>query len=75
VARVSQNAADRLVPGLKLDKLLGPRGGAALAAVGVSMLGQPAELEGRKAVSVPLRFTDGTVFLGPLRVGEMQPLF
>ena len=75
VARVSQNAADRIVPGLNLDRLLGPRGNAALAAVGVSMLGQPAELEGRRAVMLPLRFKDGAVFLGPLMVGQMQPLF
>jgi hypothetical protein len=39
------------------------------------MIGQPAELEGRQAVTLPLRFTDGVVFLGPLRVGEIAPLF
>ena len=39
------------------------------------MLGQPAELEGRKAVALPLRFTDGTVYLGPLKVGQTAPLF
>lgn len=75
VGRASQNAAERLAPGLNLEKLLGPRGNAALAAAGVAMLGQPAELEGRKAVMLPLRFVDGTVFLGPLMVGQMQPLF
>ncbi len=75
MARASQSAADRLMPGLNLDRLLGPRGNAALAAVGVAMLGQPAELEGRKAVTLPLRFSDGAVFLGPLLVGQIQPLF
>jgi hypothetical protein len=39
------------------------------------MLGQPAELEGRRAVTLPLRFADGVVFLGPLRAGELPPLF
>jgi hypothetical protein len=73
--RMSQNAADRILPGLNLDRLLGPHGNAALAAVGVSMLGQPAELEGRRAVMVPLRFSNGALFLGPLKVGQMQPLF
>jgi hypothetical protein len=75
MARASQNAADRILPGLNLDRLLGPRGNAALAAAGVSMLGQPAELEGRKAVMLPLRFSGFNVFLGPLQVGRMQPLF
>jgi hypothetical protein len=75
VGQASQNALDRLAPGLNLNKLLGPRGGAAIAAAGAAMLGQPTELEGRRAVTLPLRFADGVVFLGPLRVGEMQPLF
>jgi hypothetical protein len=64
-----------VVPGLNLQSLLGPRGNSALAAMGASMLGQPAELEGRQAVTLPLRFADGVVFLGPLRVGQMAPLF
>jgi hypothetical protein len=75
VGRQTQSAANRLVPGLNLDRLLGPRGNAAIAAAGVAMLGRPAELEGRKAVTLPLRFTDGATFLGPLPVGQMQPLF
>jgi hypothetical protein len=75
VGQASQRALSRIAPGLNLDQLLGPRGGAALAAAGAAMLGQPAELEGRQAVTLPLRFTDGMVFLGPLRVGQMAPLF
>jgi hypothetical protein len=75
VGQASQRALDRYAPGLNLDRLLGSRGGAALAAAGATMLGQPAELEGRKAVTLPLRFADGVVFLGPLRVGEVAPLF
>jgi hypothetical protein len=75
VGQASQNALDRVAPGLNLDRLLGARGNAALAAAGVAMLGQPAELEGRHAVTLPLRFADGVVFLGPLRAGEVPPLF
>jgi len=75
IGQASQRALDRYVPGLNLDSLLGPRGNAAVAAAGVAMLGQPAELEGRQAVALPLRFADGVVFLGPLKVGEMQSLF
>jgi hypothetical protein len=26
-------------------------------------------------VALPLRFEDGKVYLGPLRIGETQPLF
>jgi hypothetical protein len=75
VGQASQNALSRLAPGLNLDRLLGPGGNAALAAAGAAMLGQPAELEGRQAVALPLRFADGVVFLGPVRVGELAPLF
>jgi len=75
VGRASQKALDRLAPGLNLNSLLGPRGNAAIAAAGAAMLGKPAQLEGRQAVTLPLRLSDGTVFLGPLKVGEMAPLF
>jgi hypothetical protein len=75
VGQASQKALDRYAPGLNLNQLLGSRGNAALAAAGAAMLGQPAELEGRKAVTLPLRFTDGVVFLGPVKVGDLPPLF
>ncbi len=75
VGQASQNAIDRLAPGLNLSQLLGPRGHAAIAAAGAAMLGQPAELEGRAAVTLPLRFADGQVFLGPVKIGGMAPLF
>jgi hypothetical protein len=32
-------------------------------------------LEGKKARSFPLRFVDGTVYLGPLKVGQVPALF
>jgi len=75
VGRASQHALDRLAPGLNLNQLLGPRGNAAIAAAGAAMLGRSAELEGRQAVTLPLRLSDGTIFLGPIKVGEMAPLF
>jgi len=75
IGHASQNALDRVAPGLNLDRLLGPRGNAALAVMGANMLGRPTELEGREAVALPLRFADGTVFLGPLKVGQIAPLF
>lgn len=40
----------------------------------LSMLGR-AELEGKRAISVPLRFKDGAVFFGPLPLGQTAPLY
>jgi hypothetical protein len=62
-------ALDRLVPGL---------GGIARqnAAPGlVAALGQRTVLDGKPAVAFPVRFADGTVFLGPFQVGVVPPLF
>jgi hypothetical protein len=75
VGQASQRALERYAPGVNLDRLLGSHGNAALAAAGASLLGQPTELEGRHAVTLPLRISDGVVFLGPMRVGEVAPLF
>lgn len=47
--------------------------GGALA--GLSLLGRPAELEGRRAVSVPLQFKDGAVTLGRIPLGRVGPLY
>ncbi len=66
------DALDKIAPGL--GSLARDRAAPALAA-GAAMLGQATELEGRKAVALPLRFDDGKVYLGPLRIGETQALF
>src|SRR5262249_62110785 len=68
VGQASQRALDRVAPGLNLDRLLGPRGGAALAAAGAAMPGQAAELEGRRARAAPPRLSAGVRFLGARRV-------
>jgi hypothetical protein len=75
VGQASQNALNRVAPGLDLNSLLGSHGNAALAAMGATMLGQPTQLEGRQAVTLPLRFADGAVFLGPLKVADVAPLY
>jgi hypothetical protein len=41
----------------------------------INALGKEAELEGKNARSFPLRFADGAVFLGPIKVGQIPPLF
>jgi len=63
---------DRMIPGL--GKVVRQNAGAGLAAV-VNSLGSPAELEGKPARSFPLRFADGAVLLGPVKVGQVPPLF
>jgi hypothetical protein len=41
----------------------------------INMMGQPTELEGQRAVILPLRFNDGAVSLGPVLIGLTPPLF
>ena len=65
-------ALDRAIPGL--GKAIKQNATVGVAA-GINALGKEAELEGRKARAFPLRFVDGTVFLGPLKVGQVPPLF
>jgi hypothetical protein len=64
---------DRLLPGL--GGAVRGQSGANLAAAGISMLGEQTQLDGRRAVALPLRFADGAVFLGPIAVGQVPPLF
>jgi hypothetical protein len=61
-----------------LDQLMAGLGGIARrsAAPGlVAVLGQRGELDGKPATTLPVRFVDGRVFLGPFPVGEVPPLF
>ena len=65
-------ALDRFMPGLGN---MARKNAAPMIAAGVNMMGQPTELEGKPAVMLPLRFDDGMVSLGPLRLGATPPLF
>ena len=65
-------ALDRLVPGL--GQVARQRAGLGLAA-SVMLLGEQTELEGKRAVRLPLRFNDGAVSLGPIPLGQIAPLF
>lgn len=65
-------ALDRAIPGL--GKVIKQNANAGLTA-GINSLGKDAVLEGKKARSFPLRFADGAVFMGPLKVGQIPPLF
>ena len=60
-------ALDRAIPGL--GKVVKQNANVGVAA-GINALGKEATLEGKKARAFPLRFVDGAVFLGPLKVGQ-----
>ncbi|MEH2481803.1 hypothetical protein V1282_005160 [Nitrobacteraceae bacterium AZCC 2146] len=65
-------ALDRAIPGL--GKLARQNANVGVAA-GINSLGTEATLEGRKARSFPLKFVDGAVMLGSLKVAQIPPLF
>jgi hypothetical protein len=43
--------------------------------IGLGLLGGNKRLEGRPAISLPLRVNDGSVMLGPIKVAELPPVF
>jgi hypothetical protein len=66
-------AIDRVVPGLA--QRVPPQKQQALQAGLLSLLGQSAEIEGKRGISVPLRFTDGAASFGPIPLGQVPPAF
>jgi hypothetical protein len=88
---VPQSTLDRVAPGVKtqdvrnllgaLDRAIPGLGNAVkqnasvAAAAGINALGTETVLEGKKARAFPLRFVDGAVFLGPVKVAQIPPLF
>ena len=66
------NALDRLVPGLGNLARQNARPG---ILAGLGAIGQNSTLDGKPAVTLPLRFADGAVMLGPFPVGRVPPLF
>ena len=66
-------AIDRAVPGP--GAALAPQKQQALQAGLLALLGQPAEIEGKRGVSVPVRFTDGAASFGPIPLGQVPPAF
>lgn len=63
---------DRFSPGL--GSAARQQAGANISA-GINMLGEQTTLEGRRAVTLPLRFEEGAVFLGPIPIGHTPALF
>ena len=65
-------ALDRAIPGL--GKAVRENANVGVTA-GLNAIGQEATLEGKKARSFPLRFVNGAVFIGQLKVAQTPPLF
>jgi hypothetical protein len=38
-------------------------------------MGQPTEIDNKPAIVLPLRVSDGSVYLGMIPLGELPPLF
>jgi hypothetical protein len=63
---------DRLIPGL---------GGAIRESANANLIdslkkiGEPSSIDKQAAIVLPLRFSDGSIYLGMLRIGEAPPLF
>ena len=66
------NALDRAVPGL--GARLAPQT-QNLATGLLGLLGKPVEVEGKRGVSVPVRFSDGNTTFGPIPVGQVPAVF
>jgi hypothetical protein len=67
------SAIDRALPGLA--QRVPPQQQQALQVGLLGLLGQPAEIEGKRGVTVPLRFADGAASLGPIPLGQVPPAF
>lgn len=77
---VPQGTLERLAPGL--DRLMPGLGGVLRGnssgpapKAAIDAFGKRTELEGQTAVTLPLRFSDGAVLLGPFRLTEIPPLY
>ena len=65
-------ALDRLMPGL--GAAVRETANASLIE-NIKKMGQPATVDNKSAIMLPLRFADGSIYLGMLRLGEAPPLF
>jgi hypothetical protein len=63
---------DRIMPGL--GQMARRNAGPSIMA-GLGAIGEKTTLDGKPAVTVPLRFADGQIYLGPLAIGRAAPLF
>ncbi len=66
-------ALDRLLPGL--GGVARQQASSTNLSFGINLLGEHTTLEGRPAVIVPLHLDDGSIFLGPIKIGNAPALF
>ena len=66
-------ALDRILPGL--GGVARQQATSSNFSLGINLLGEQTVLEGKRAVTLPLRIDDGAVFLGPIRIGNTPALF
>ena len=66
-------ALDRLLPGL--GNVARQQATSSNLSLGINLLGEQTTLEGKRAVTLPLRFEDGSVFLGPIWIGNTPAMF
>jgi hypothetical protein len=64
---------DRIMPGL--SQIARQNATAPNIVASVAAMGKASTLDGKPAVTVPLRFSDGAVMLGPFPLGRTAPLF
>jgi hypothetical protein len=69
---VGNGALDRLVPGLG-DAIRETANASVID--NLKKMGQPTSVDNQPAIVLPLRFSEGAIYLGMLRVGEAPPLF
>jgi hypothetical protein len=67
-----EGALDRLMPGL--SNTIRQTANASLIE-NLKKMGEASEIDKKPATVLPLRFADGAIYLGMLRVGEVPPLF
>jgi hypothetical protein len=65
-------ALDRLIPGL--GSAIRETANASLID-SLKKMGEPSSIDKQAAIILPLRFSDGSIYVGILRVGEAPPLF
>jgi hypothetical protein len=68
----SSGTLDRLVPGL--SETIRETANASVID-NLKKMGEPTSIDNRPAILLPLRFVNGTVYLGMVRIGEMPALF
>jgi hypothetical protein len=66
------NALDRLLPGL--GGVIRDNASSGLIET-IKKMGQPTEIDKKPAIALPLRVTDGVIFLGLIPLGVVPPLF